>query len=119
MDLSQKKSRKSRNRSRSTLMISGLPILNSTDLEDRLLTSAIASQPLSRDWVRWIIDLWVSRVRSRNYLTQLAKTLKAYPHWVTESMLSNHELTAWIQSRLISLDEHPLWRQMLEAYGRN
>nr|P07938.1 RecName: Full=Protein sigma-1-small; Short=Sigma1s; AltName: Full=Sigma-s; AltName: Full=Sigma1NS; AltName: Full=Sigma1bNS; AltName: Full=p14 [Mammalian orthoreovirus 1 Lang]AAA47277.1 nonstructural protein sigma-ibNS [Mammalian orthoreovirus 1]AAA66878.1 unknown protein [Mammalian orthoreovirus 1] len=116
---SQKKSRKSRNKSRSTLMISGLPILNSTDLEDRLLTSAIASQPLSQDWVRWIIDLWVSRVRSRNYLTQVARTLRAYPHWVTESMLSNHELTVWIRSRLISLDEHPLWRQMLEAYGQN
>nr|ALK02150.1 sigma-1s [Mammalian orthoreovirus] len=116
---SQRKSRKSRNRSRPTLMISGLPILNSMYSQDRLLTSAIASQPLSQDWVRWIIDLWVSQTRSRNYLTQLAKTLKAYPHWVTESMLSNHELTVWIQSRLISLDEHPLWRQMLEVYGQN
>nr|QTZ98146.1 nonstructural replication protein sigma-1s [Mammalian orthoreovirus] len=113
---SQKKSKKSRNRSRSTLMISGLPILNSMDLEDRLLTSAITSQPLSQDWVKWIADLWVSRPKSRSYLTQLAKTLKTYPHWVTESMLSNQELTAWIQSRLILLDEHPIWKQMLEVY---
>nr|AXQ05082.1 sigma 1s [Mammalian orthoreovirus] len=113
MDRCPRKSRKSRNRLRPTLMISGLPTLNSMGSIDRLLVSAIASQPLSQDWVKWIVGLWVSQVSSRNYLALLAKILKVYPHWVTESMLSNRELAIWIQSRLILLEEHPLWKQTL------
>nr|AXQ05115.1 sigma 1s [Mammalian orthoreovirus] len=114
MGRSTKNSRKSRNKSRSTLLISGIPILGLMGSEDRLMASVIASQPLNADWVRWMVDLWLSRTNLRSYLTQLAKTLKTYPLWVTDSMLSNQELTTWIHSRLISLDEHPLWRQMLE-----
>nr|UXR75143.1 nonstructural replication protein [Mammalian orthoreovirus 2]UXR75145.1 nonstructural replication protein [Mammalian orthoreovirus 2]UXR75147.1 nonstructural replication protein [Mammalian orthoreovirus 2] len=107
-----KKSRKSRNRSNNSVMMS-LGSATSFRLNaDSLMASLRASQPLNQEWVIWATESLLTSGLSRQSLQSWAQSLVAYPPWVNESMLQNKELQDWIQSRVISLAEHPYWKRM-------
>nr|WPO01588.1 sigma-1-small protein [Mammalian orthoreovirus] len=108
------RSRKSRNRLNNLVLMSAGSVSSLRHNKESLMMWLRESQPLKQDMVILAIEFLQTSDLSPHSQRVWAQSMRVYPPWVSESMLQNNELRSWIQSRLISLEEHPYWKEMYQ-----